>query len=41
VVSRPSGAGSIDPRTDPKAVLDALEQQAPGRVTYEFLRPPR
>jgi tetratricopeptide (TPR) repeat protein len=39
VVSRPNGAGFIDPRTDPKAVLDALEEHARGRVTYEFLRP--
>ena len=39
VVSRPKGVGFIDPRTDPKAVIDALEEHAPGRVTYEFLRP--
>ena len=39
VVSRPTGVGFIDPRTDPKAVIDALEEHAPGRVTYEFLRP--
>jgi len=39
VVSRPKGTGFIDPRTDPKAVLDALEDQAPGRFTIEFLRP--
>lgn len=39
VVSRPEGAGFIDPRTDPRAVLDALETHAPGRVTWEFLRP--
>jgi len=39
VVSRPDDAGFIDPRTDPAAVLDALEHHAPGRVTGEFLRP--
>jgi tetratricopeptide (TPR) repeat protein len=39
VVSRPKGAGFIDPRADPRAVLDALDEYAQGRVTYEFLRP--
>ncbi|HYN19508.1 MAG TPA: CHAT domain-containing protein, partial [Thermoanaerobaculia bacterium] len=39
VVSRPEGAGFLDPRADPKAVLDAVEEHAPGRVTWEFLRP--
>lgn len=39
VVSRPSDAGFIDPRTDPQAVLDAIAEHAPGRVTWEFLRP--
>lgn len=39
VVSRPSDTGFIDPRTDPKAVLDVLDQYAPGRVSVEFLRP--
>lgn len=39
VVSRPSDAGFIDPRADPQAVLDALDEHAPGRVTCEFLRP--
>lgn len=39
VVSRPDGAGFIDPRADPRAVIEALEEYAPGRVTYEFLRP--
>ncbi len=33
VVSRPTGAGFIDPRTDPRAVMDALEKHAPGRVS--------
>ncbi|MEK8016568.1 MAG: tetratricopeptide repeat protein [Candidatus Parabeggiatoa sp.] len=38
VVSRPQGAGFIDPRTDPIAVLDALDQT--GRIIeVEFLRP--
>ena len=40
VVSRPTGAPFIDPRTDPQAVMAALQTQAPGRVTVEFLRPP-
>lgn len=40
VVSRPEGAGFLDPRADPQAVLDALEEHAPGRVSCEFLRPP-
>jgi hypothetical protein len=39
VVSRPIDATFIDPRADPQAVLDALEAEAPGRVTVEFLRP--
>lgn len=39
VVSRPKGAGFLDPRADPKAVLDAVKKHAPGRVTWEFLRP--
>jgi hypothetical protein len=37
VVSRPHGAGFIDPRTDPIAVMDALDQT--GRIEVEFLRP--
>lgn len=40
VVSRPEGASFIDPRADPQAVMTALEEQAPGRVSVEFLRPP-
>jgi hypothetical protein len=40
VVSRPAGSGFIDPRADAQAVLDALEKEAPGRFTWEFLRPP-
>jgi tetratricopeptide (TPR) repeat protein len=39
VVSRPKDAGFIDPRADPQAVMDAIEAEAPGRVTWEFLRP--
>jgi tetratricopeptide (TPR) repeat protein len=39
VVSRPTDAAFIDPRSDPAAVLDALAAQAPGRVAVEFLRP--
>jgi tetratricopeptide (TPR) repeat protein len=40
VVSRPQGSGFLDPRADPAAVLDALAAHAPGRFTWEFLRPP-
>ncbi len=39
VVSRPEGSGFLDPRADPRAVLDALDAEAPGRVTWEFLQP--
>jgi tetratricopeptide (TPR) repeat protein len=39
VVSRPKDAGFIDPRADPQAVLDAIDAEAPGRITVEFLRP--
>jgi tetratricopeptide (TPR) repeat protein len=40
IVSRPADAGLIDPRADAMAVMDALDQEAPGRVSVEFLRPP-
>ena len=39
VVSRPDGAGFIDPRSEAQAVLQAIEKAAPGRVVVEFLRP--
>jgi tetratricopeptide (TPR) repeat protein len=39
IVSRPLSCGFIDPRADADAVLDALEQHAPDRFTWEFLRP--
>jgi hypothetical protein len=39
VVSRPADAGFIDPRADAAAVLDAIDEHAPERVTVEFLRP--
>jgi len=39
VVSRPKGAGFLDPRSDPLAVLDALDRHASGQVKAEFLRP--
>ncbi|NJM12290.1 MAG: hypothetical protein HC889_10735 [Synechococcaceae cyanobacterium SM1_2_3] len=39
VVSRPEGVGFIDPRADAAAVLDAVDEHAPGRITVEFLRP--
>lgn len=40
VISRPEGAGFLDPRADAGAVLDAIETHAPGRITWEILRPP-
>ncbi len=40
VVSRPDDVGLIDPRADPMAVMDALDAEAPGSVSVEFLRPP-
>jgi hypothetical protein len=40
VVSRPDDAGFLDPRTDPMAVMDAIDAEAPGRIVVEFLRPP-
>ena len=40
VVSRPEGAGFLDPRADASAVLDALDEHAPGRCIWEFLRAP-
>ena len=39
VVSRPTNAGFINPRSEAQAVLNALEAHAAGRVTVEFLRP--
>jgi tetratricopeptide (TPR) repeat protein len=39
VVSRPDGAGFIDPRSEAQAVLQSIERSAPGRVVVEFLRP--
>jgi tetratricopeptide (TPR) repeat protein len=39
VVSRPKGAGFIDPRAEGQAVLQAIEKSAPGRIVVEFLRP--
>lgn len=39
VVSRPDDAGFLDPRSDTQPVLDALDDHATGRVTWEFLRP--
>lgn len=39
IVSRPQGSGFLDPRADARAVLDALEKEAPGRFEVEFLRP--
>ena len=40
VVSRPDGAGFLDPRLEPQAVLDALASESiEDRVDVEFLRP--
>ena len=39
VVSRPSGAGFIDPRGDALAMLVAIEREGRGKVEMEFLRP--
>jgi len=40
VVSRPKNVGFLDPRADALPVLDAIDKNAPGRVTWEFLLPP-
>ena len=40
IVSRPEKQGFIDPRSEPQAVMDALDENAPGRVEVEFLYPP-
>lgn len=40
VVSRPGDASFLDPRADPRAVMDAVDAHAPGRVTWECLHPP-
>ncbi len=39
VVSRPDGAGFLDPRADAAAVIQAVMDKAPGRVAWEVLRP--
>lgn len=39
IVSRPEGAGFINPRTDAQAVLNALDLQEQQRAEVEFLRP--
>ena len=39
IVSRPDGAGFINPRKEAQAVLAALEQQEQALVEVEFLRP--
>ncbi|MEQ9372367.1 MAG: CHAT domain-containing protein [Coleofasciculus chthonoplastes F3-SA18-01] len=39
IVSRPSDAAFIDPYGEAQAVLDAIEQEAAGRVEVEFLCP--
>lgn len=40
VVSRPNDAPFMDPRSEVAPVLDALEQSATGRFTWEVLFPP-
>lgn len=40
VISRPEDEGFIDPRADPLAVMEAIDAEAPGRITVEVLRPP-
>ncbi|WP_417913003.1 CHAT domain-containing protein, partial [Candidatus Electronema sp. TJ] len=39
IVSRPEDASFINPRTDPQAVLNALDMQEQQRAEIEFLRP--
>ncbi len=39
VISRPTGAGFINPRGEAMAVLEAIEKEAAGKVEVEFLRP--
>lgn len=39
IISRPTDAGFIDPRADAVPTLEAIEQEAAGRVEVEFLRP--
>ena len=39
VVSRPAGAGFLNPRSEPQAVLEALAGEGIGQVDVEFLRP--
>ena len=39
VISRPDDVGFLDPRTEPKAVLNALAIKGIEQVTVEFLRP--
>ena len=39
VISRPDDVGFLDPRTEPKAVLNALAVKGIEQVTVEFLRP--
>ncbi len=39
VASRPLDAAFINPRSEPQAIMNAVEQHAPGRIEVEFLRP--
>lgn len=39
VVSRPTDCSLLDPRAEPSAVMDAIEENARESFTWEFLRP--
>src|ERR1700682_5052633 len=39
ITSRPSDTGFLDPRSEARAIMNAIEQHAPGRIAIEFLRP--
>ena len=39
IISRPSDAGFINPRSDALAVMDAIAAEAAGQIEVEFLRP--
>jgi tetratricopeptide (TPR) repeat protein len=39
VISRPTGAGFLDPRKDALATLEAISKNAQGLIDVEFLRP--
>jgi len=39
IVSRPTDASFLNPRSDPQAVMNALEEQGISQIEVEFLRP--